>query len=350
MADQAFNSAEEEIEYWKSEAKRFEEMKTEVQEELQEFHTFSQEIEKELTMEVEQNEKQINELKHQNTTLTFEFESLQGRYEKTQQEKFRQISDLQDQLEKLKVDNKEANKYIRELEQRNDDLERDNRVLMVNLETFDARQSQALERNALLESELDEKDALAVTVQRLRDEARDLRHELAIRNKRSSDSFRQSKSDHYAISEESSEAGTATPTKSLPPPPSSTSVSNGATPTSVPPSPQTPSPTPSKPSTLKLAVTPEQSKGKTSLYNGMDRTPLTPSARISALNIVGDLLRKVGALESKLASCRSFVDQPQSTKKRNMINNNNNSSSESSSREGYSPLQQKSKIKLEMTS
>merc|ERR1712136_102119 len=167
-------------------------------------------------MELEQNEKEMKELRQQNLTLTIEFESLQGRYEKTQEEKFRQISDLQDQVEKLKVDNKEANKYIRELEQRNDDLERDNRVLMVNLETFDARQSQALERNALLESELDEKDALAVTVQRLRDEARDLRHELAIRNKRSSDSFRQSKSDHYAISEENSEAGSATPTKSLP--------------------------------------------------------------------------------------------------------------------------------------
>ena len=36
-------------------------------------------------------------------------------------------------------------------------------------------------------------------------------------------------------------------------------------------------------------------------------TPLTPAARISALNIVGVLLRKVGALESKLASCRNFV-------------------------------------------
>ena len=36
-------------------------------------------------------------------------------------------------------------------------------------------------------------------------------------------------------------------------------------------------------------------------------TPLTPAARISALNIVGDLLRKVGALESKLASCRNFM-------------------------------------------
>lgn len=44
-------------------------------------------------------------------------------------------------------------------------------------------------------------------------------------------------------------------------------------------------------------------------------TPLTPSARISALNIVGDLLRKVGALESKLASCRNFVkDNPRGGK------------------------------------
>jgi len=39
---------------------------------------------------------------------------------------------------------------------------------------------------------------------------------------------------------------------------------------------------------------------------------MSPSARISALNIVSDLLRKVGALESKLARCRNFVqDHPQ---------------------------------------
>ena len=37
--------------------------------------------------------------------------------------------------------------------------------------------------------------------------------------------------------------------------------------------------------------------------------PLTPSARISALNIVGDLLRKVGALELKLVSCRNIVKE-----------------------------------------
>lgn len=38
---------------------------------------------------------------------------------------------------------------------------------------------------------------------------------------------------------------------------------------------------------------------------------MTPSARISALNIVGDLLRKVGALESRLASCRTLVKDNQ---------------------------------------
>uniref|UniRef100_A0A4W5L8P6 NudE neurodevelopment protein 1 n=1 Tax=Hucho hucho TaxID=62062 RepID=A0A4W5L8P6_9TELE len=41
--------------------------------------------------------------------------------------------------------------------------------------------------------------------------------------------------------------------------------------------------------------------------DGLSGAPLTTSARISALNIVGELLRKVGNLESKLASCREFV-------------------------------------------
>ncbi|KAG9329123.1 hypothetical protein JZ751_007553, partial [Albula glossodonta] len=41
--------------------------------------------------------------------------------------------------------------------------------------------------------------------------------------------------------------------------------------------------------------------------DGLTASTLTTSARISALNIVGELLRKVGNLESKLASCRDFV-------------------------------------------
>ncbi|KAF6125950.1 nudE neurodevelopment protein 1 [Phyllostomus discolor] len=70
--------------------------------------------------------------------------------------------------------------------------------------------------------------------------------------------------------------------------------------------------------TSSLPSTPMAHRGPSSSFTtpgtfrrGLDDsiggTPLTPSARISALNIVGDLLRKVGALESKLASCRNFV-------------------------------------------
>ena len=42
---------------------------------------------------------------------------------------------------------------------------------------------------------------------------------------------------------------------------------------------------------------------------GSNSNPLTPSARQSALHIVGDLLKKVGALELKLSSCRNIVKE-----------------------------------------
>jgi hypothetical protein len=55
---------------------------------------------------------------------------------------------------------------------------------MFSLGEFEAKLNEALERNAILESELDEKDELAETVQRLRDEARDLKQELAVRQQK----------------------------------------------------------------------------------------------------------------------------------------------------------------------
>lgn len=46
------------------------------------------------------------------------------------------------------------------------------RATVTSLEDFEARLNLAIERNAFLESELDEKEDLKVTVQRLKDEAR----------------------------------------------------------------------------------------------------------------------------------------------------------------------------------
>ncbi len=61
---------------------------------------------------------------------------------------------------------------------------------MFSYAEFELKMNDVLERNAILENELDEKDELAETVQRLRDETRDLRQELAARQKKNEYSFK----------------------------------------------------------------------------------------------------------------------------------------------------------------
>eukprot|EP00064_Thunnus_orientalis_P009775 superscaffoldBa00001265_g9801 len=98
---------------------------------------------------------------------------------------YKQISMLEDDLGQTRSIKEQLHKYVRELEQSNDDLERAKRATIVSLENFEQRLNQAIERNAFLESELDEKESLLVSVQRLKDEARDLRQELAVRERQS---------------------------------------------------------------------------------------------------------------------------------------------------------------------
>ncbi len=51
---------------------------------------------------------------------------------------------------------------------------------MASLEDFESRLNEALERNAFLESELDEKETLKAAVQRMKDETKDLKSELRV--------------------------------------------------------------------------------------------------------------------------------------------------------------------------
>lgn len=64
-------------------------------------------------------------------------------------------------------------KYIPECTRCMRDL---SRATITSLEDFEQRLNQAIERNAFLESELDEKESLLVSVQRLKDEARGRQH------------------------------------------------------------------------------------------------------------------------------------------------------------------------------
>ncbi|KAL4624519.1 nuclear distribution protein nudE 1-like [Arapaima gigas] len=269
-----FTSMYEELNYWKEQAAKHQQRVEEVQEELQEFQQMSRDYEAELESELKQCETRNRELLSQNNRLRMELESFKEKFEVQHSEAFRQISTLEGDLAETTAMRDHLQKYIRELEQANDDLERAKRATIMSLEDFEQRMNQVIERNAFLESELDEKENLLVSVQRLKDEARDLRQELAVQQK-------QDRRPSLSMTKDTEK------NEVLPRAPSGI--------------PATPSGPHSSASTF---ATPSSSYRR---GDGLVGTPLTTSARISALNIVGELLRKVGNLESKLASCREFV-------------------------------------------
>ncbi|XP_062242957.1 nuclear distribution protein nudE homolog 1-like [Platichthys flesus] len=268
-----FASLEEELGFWKEQAQRHQQRADESQEELQEFQLMSRDYEAELETELKQCEGRNKELLLNNNRLRMELENIKEKFDATHSDALRHISTLEEDLAQTTAVKDHLQKYIRELEQSNDDLERTKRATIMSLEDFEQRMNHVIERNAFLESELDEKENLLESVQRLKDESRDLRQELAVRHKER----RQSSS----LGKDADRTDLSYP-----------SAGNPSFPV-----------TPSKP--LSSFATPPASSIRRG--DGLTGTPLTTSARISALNIVGELLRKVGNLESKLASCRDFV-------------------------------------------
>ncbi|XP_041812862.1 nuclear distribution protein nudE homolog 1-A-like isoform X2 [Chelmon rostratus] len=299
-----FGSLEEELEYWKEQAARHQQSAEEAQEELQEFQQMSRDYEVELETELKQCEARNRELLAANNRLRMELESYKEKYETQHSEAYRQISSLEGDLAETTAIRDQLHKYIRELEQANDDLERTKRVTIMSLEDFEQRMNQVIERNAFLESELDEKENLLESVQRLKDEARDLRQELAVQQKQQVQDRKPSLSSAVKEPSSSSSSLAGLPTPPLTPPDKRTEDKSTSSSSNQPaPSATTPS-RPPAPAESFTAPLPPISRGES-----LSGTPLTTSARISALNIVGELLRKVGNLESKLASCREYVNE-----------------------------------------
>lgn len=277
-----FATLEDERDYWRKSAEKFKLDLEETREELEEFQISSRELEQELEAQLEQLETKNKDNLSQINKLQTDNDGLREKLSQLQSGSYKRITELEDELAEVKAFKDELQKYIRELEQTNDDLERAKRATVVSLEDFEGRLNQLIEVNAFLQSEVDEKECLAETVQRLKDETRDLKQELDVKK-----AFGASE----VIVKKGKEDGAVTPTGSIE---SKKIVDNGLI-------------------TSQSSFKTPPMKGLPSTNNGS--TPLTPSARISALNIVGDLLCKVGALELKLASCRNFVkDQPREKK------------------------------------
>ncbi|CAN8030816.1 unnamed protein product [Ixodes persulcatus] len=308
--EQTFSSVEEELRYYKDLAEKYKAKLQETQVELEEFQASSRDYEVELETQLKQYETSDRELRSLLGRVQSENDSLQERLSQVQRESTRQVSDLQNQLADVTASREEMHRYIRELEQSNDDLERAKRTTVASLEEFESKLNLAIERNAFLENELDEKEALGFMVQRLKDETRDLKQELMIQqsvHKEEQTPFPDNGTSGlakfeaaYKARKEAQAAAAAgvaganavpcTPARSGSGATDSNRIAteNGSS------------------SSSKLSTNGAAGTGVSSC-----QTPLTPSARVSALNIVGDLLRKVGTLESKLASCRNFVKSPQ---------------------------------------
>lgn len=248
---------EDSVEYWKEQAKHYEQKAREIQQELDEYTENSAQLERELETSLEQVEKQNRDLEQKNERLLNKIDDLKTKLDRSQHE----TSALENELKALNIEKEKQAIYIRELEQKNDDLERGQRIISESVSCIETLLNQAYERNAVLESEVDEMETLRVKLQRATDEARDLKQELKVIEK------------IPILKKEDSSTNE--------------NICNGHS--------------------TRTQVEIETQTSITSPRREVNGNAMTPSSRVSAINIVGDLLRKVGALESKLASCRGTV-------------------------------------------
>nr|XP_034957430.1 nuclear distribution protein nudE homolog 1-like [Zootoca vivipara] len=119
-----FGSVEEERNYWKELAVKYKQCAENAQEELREFQEGSREYEAELEAQLQQVESRNKDLLSENSRLRMEIESVKEKITTQHSEGYQQISTLEEELAQTRAVKEQLQKYIRELEQANDDLER----------------------------------------------------------------------------------------------------------------------------------------------------------------------------------------------------------------------------------
>ncbi|KYN00177.1 Nuclear distribution protein nudE-like 1-A [Cyphomyrmex costatus] len=282
-----FLSKDDEIQYWMDFANQLLQRKDDVERELEEFQENSQMLEKELETSLEQAEKTNRELRQRNTRLATEVEQLRTRLDQQSTD----CAMFQGKAQDLQQQHEHLLKYIRELEQKNDDLERAHRINRVTEEEIEAKFNLAIEKNALLESELDEKEGLKVIVQRLMDEVRDLKQEIQVHERHHADNNKSVERVRSILDSNKLQAELET-----------NSPASQIVPQTIPQNNTTTSP---------IKIGHGMVGGVIGNNNNNMSQTLPPCTRILAMNMIGDLMRKVGALENKLNTCRNAFREDQ---------------------------------------
>lgn len=279
----------------------FETRYLELKEEFDEMILMNKEYEAEMEQQVVELEQKEKTLKADNMRLTQELEQYRSKHREKEQNQDSEISRLKKLLEEeIQIKRENASK-CRALEQELDDYDRKYRHIATSFEDMQKNYEAEVERNALLETEVSEGVKLKELLQREKDEKRDLKSELEIRTRiKPVSEDKQPILPIPEISEERPSEGASLPVpvvKSS----ENRSIEGVRSPAFA-----------SGAASRRSQTIPNlasHASTKTPRNNGDSRDSPGSAQRLSALTIVGDLLRKVGALETKLASCRTFVRQ-----------------------------------------
>ncbi|KAL9100201.1 MAG: hypothetical protein Q9163_004397 [Psora crenata] len=165
--------AEDSLAYYKSQYEQLEA-------ELADFQASSKELEAELEKDVEAAEKRERQLQERVEALTYEVEEWKSKAETNAAQ-----NTLQKEITSLRDANRTVQSKLRDIEVSNDNFERQARYTTSSLEDLESKYNIAIERGVLADEEIrageQEREALRIETQRLRDELRDLRIEAEIR-------------------------------------------------------------------------------------------------------------------------------------------------------------------------
>ncbi|KAF2263279.1 nuclear distribution protein nude [Lojkania enalia] len=172
-----WSSIEEELAYYKGQYETLEV-------ELQEFQASSKELEAELEKDVEESEKRERRLQEKVEGLGFEVEEWKTKYKQSKTEANSAQNILQKEITALRDSQRTLQLKLRDIEVQNDDFERQARNQTSSLEDLESKYNVAIERTVMLDEEIkigeQEREALRIENQRLRDELSDLRIEAEI--------------------------------------------------------------------------------------------------------------------------------------------------------------------------
>ncbi|KAL8668360.1 MAG: hypothetical protein Q9168_007011 [Polycauliona sp. 1 TL-2023] len=225
--------------------------------ELADFQASSRELESELERDIEAAEKRERKLQEKIESLGYEVEEWKTKYKQSKTEANNAQNSLQKEITGLRETNRTMQLKLRDIEVANDDFERQARHTTSSLEDLESKYNVSIERGVMFEEEIkigeNEREALRIETQRLRDELGDLRIEAEIRQDKlrraeaaaADDSQQKRKAvpvnptiqrPHSAMSERSQPTTTSSPTVATPP---TKSASSTVSETPTPPSPPT---------------------------------------------------------------------------------------------------------------